>query len=78
MIDENSIVITMQTITLKGITQSETVNRLQKSIKLNISDYILTNVSIAGTFYIPLQNIDMDIFSDMAMNDKIISRYRYR
>ena len=75
MIDENSIVITMQTITLKGITQEETVNRLQKSIKLNISDYILTNVSIAGTFYIPLQNIDMDIFSDMAMNDKIISRY---
>ena len=75
MIDENNIVITMQTITLKGITQSETINRLQKSIKLNISDYILTNVSIAGTFYIPLQNIDMDIFSDMAMNDKIISRY---
>ena len=75
MIDENNIVITMQTITLKGITQEETINRLNKSIKLNIGDYNLTNVSIAGTFYIPLQNIDMDIFSDMAMNDKIISRY---
>ena len=75
MIDENNIVITMQTITLKGITQKETINRLNKSIKINIDNYNLTNVSIAGTFYIPLQNIDMDIFSDMAMNDKIISQY---
>ena len=75
VIKNDTLIFTMQTITTKGITQNETVTRLSMALDLDFSRSQLTNVSIAGTFFIPLQYINMEIFADMVMNDPVVSRF---
>ena len=80
IVRDRVIIITMQTITNKGIDQSKTLSRVSESINLDDSGIIMntldaTDVSIAGTFFYPNESINLDIFSDMVMNNPLFSQY---
>ena len=70
----------MQTVTNKGISQQETLGRIGRAIGQNLFmvngelPYI-ENVSIAGTFFYPALLLNLEIFSDMVMNNEVFNKY---
>ena len=76
IVRKDRIIITMQTITNKGIDQGETIARISEILGIDIGSIEdVVNVSIAGTFFYPSLLLNLDIFSDMVMNNPIFSQY---
>jgi len=75
-INHENIEILMSTIVHKGINQQETIKRLMEVININDKKVeSVDNISIAGVFYYPDNNINLNIFSDMVMNNLYVNKY---
>jgi len=73
---DDEIVITIATLTNKGISQEESIDRIRSIFNFDVKDIIgRQNVSIAGVFFYANFTINMDIFSDLVMNNYVFSRY---
>ena len=83
--NDQNINIIAQTITNQGINSSQTIDRINEVYTESLKEYmgeidkrndsIIEQISIAGTFLIPNQNISVDVFSDFVMNDMIGSMF---
>ena len=90
LVRRDSIIITMQTVTNRGIGQEETIERIRQAIGQNLFMFLdaaggqggeegglanIENVSIAGTFFYPGMILNLEIFSDMVMNNEVFNKY---
>ena len=72
----DKIIITMQTITNKGINQETTIERVSNVLNQSIGSVEnAIDTSLAGTLFYPNVSLNLDIFSDMVMNNSIFSQY---
>jgi hypothetical protein len=83
IVRKDILLITMQTVTNKGIDQQTSISRVLEALNggnlsndnLFMMDGEVNNVSIAGTYFYPSMELNLDIYSDMVMNNSIFSRY---
>lgn len=71
----DNIEIIASTITNKGIDQNKTIERIRSVFNMNFITTAIVDKSIAGTYFYPQFEINMDIFSDLVMNNSMFSRY---